>query len=81
MYRKILQSYEEPAVRVQGKHFANREQNMIKQKAETNKQLHHLHAWLTPTPLCQVTNNFSLKQNFCVIESIFPAKFFAKCIS
>ena len=54
---------------------------MIKQKAETNKQLHHLHAWLTPTPLCQVTNNFSLKQNFCIIESIFPAKFFAKCIS
>ena len=41
------------------KHFANREQNMIKQKVETNKQLHHLHAWLTPTPLCQVTNNLS----------------------
>ena len=40
---------------------------MIEQKAETNRQLHHLHAWLTPTPLCQVTNNFSLKQNFCII--------------
>ena len=42
---------------------------MIKQKAEANKQLHHLHAWLTPTPLCQVTNNFSLKQNFVLLKA------------